>query len=117
MQGGQAFALRDDLNITQAGPTFSSRPHVLLSYVEADGRPAMKVFKVVRENPAKGWSFDYSINAGTILQAPMPLPLLDVPFAPKLVGKPPLNLNAEVYFWTINASTLAAGSWTLTSAW
>src|SRR4030095_4540610 len=47
VQGGQAFALRDDLNITTTGG-FTSRPFVLLDYTEADGRPAIHPFKVLR---------------------------------------------------------------------
>lgn len=112
MQGGQAYALRDDLNIT-TGSKYSSAPYVLLDYVEADGRPAMRPFKVLREKPAEGITFNYSIKAGTILQPPMPLPLLDLPFAPKLVGHSPLSLNHEIYFWTVTASTLNGNSWTL----
>ena len=54
MQGGQAFALRDDLNITTATPAapYSSHPFVLLDYTESDGRPAMRVFRVLREEAA-----------------------------------------------------------------
>jgi hypothetical protein len=86
---------------------------VLLDYVEADSRPAMRAFKVLREKSAEGFTFDYNIKAGTVLQAPMPLPLLDFPFAPKLAGQAPLSLNHEVFYWTVTASTLSGGSWTL----
>lgn len=97
MIGGQAYALRDDLNLTSGtvpavlagvGATFSSQPFVLLDYTESDGRPAMKAFKVLREKPSEGILFDYVVTAGgnasrsgagSILQAPMPLPLLPPP--------------------------------------
>lgn len=78
MIGGQAYALRDDLNIT-SGTGFSSLPYVLLDYTEADGRPAVRAFKVSRENAALGQVFDYVVEAGLQVQAPMPLPLLSPP--------------------------------------
>jgi hypothetical protein len=80
MIGGQAYALRDDLNVT-AGSGFSSLPYVLLDYTEADGRPAMRPFKVLRENAALGQVFDYVVEAGKQLQAPMPLPVIPLPLA------------------------------------
>ena len=78
MLAGRAYALRDDLNITQ-GNKQSSEPYVLVDYVGADGRPSMEVFHVLREKPDKGLVFDYILEAGTMLQAPMPLPLLEQP--------------------------------------
>lgn len=78
MLAGQAYALRDDLNIT-AGPSYSSEPFVLLRYVAEDGRPAMRPFRVRREAPERGIIFDYITEAGHMLQAPMPLPLLGPP--------------------------------------
>ncbi|MGV3772152.1 MAG: LamG-like jellyroll fold domain-containing protein, partial [Verrucomicrobiales bacterium] len=75
---GQAYALRDDLNIT-TGSDYSSHPYVLLSYTEQDGRPAMRPFKVFREIPARGLVFDYVVEAGLQVQAPMPLPVLALP--------------------------------------
>ena len=90
--GGQAFALRDDLNITQ-GPNYTSEPYVLLDFVAADGRPSMRAFKVLREKPQAGITFDYIVEAGTILQAPMPLPLLAPPV--EGVGPSSVNFNTE----------------------
>ena len=82
--GGRVYALRDDLNVTTAGPDYTSRPMVLLSYTDAgDQRPAMRVFAVERELDLPGTTsdvvFDYPITAGTLLQGPMPLPLLPLP--------------------------------------
>lgn len=98
LQGGQVYALRDDLNLTDpAFPNrYSSAPFVLLEYTAADGRPAMTVFEVVRERPDLGITFDYAVTAGTILQPPMPLPLLEKPLAVRKVGEPPLSMNTEV---------------------
>ena len=97
MLGGQAYALRDDLNLTGTanpamlsgtGATYSSDPYVLLDYTGADNRPAMRTFRVLREKPADGLVFDYVVTAGgnaansgagRILQPPMPLPLLPPP--------------------------------------
>ena len=78
MSGGQAFATRDDLNITNTA-NYSSHPFVLVQYTAQDGRPAVSAFKVLREKPEAGWVFDYIEPAGRILQPPMPLPLLPKP--------------------------------------
>ncbi|MFT7303147.1 MAG: hypothetical protein ACI8UZ_001985, partial [Akkermansiaceae bacterium] len=68
----RAYALRDDLNIAT-----SSEPFVLLSYLDADGRPDMTAFKVLRENET--YKFDYEAIAGRLLQAPFPLPVISQP--------------------------------------
>ncbi len=71
---GRVYALRDDLNVT-SGTGYTSQPYVLLSYADAtDLRPSMRVFKVEREDAT--YKFDYLVTAGTILQGPMPLPIL-----------------------------------------
>ncbi len=73
MLAGRAYALRDDLNVAGV----SSEPFVLVDYIDSDNRPSMAVFEVLRENDAH--TFLYSATAGTLLQAPMPLPVLDLP--------------------------------------
>ncbi len=73
MIAGRAYALRDDLNI----PDVSSEPFVLVSFDDADGRPNMAVFEVLRENET--YQFHYPAIAGKILQAPLPLPLIPQP--------------------------------------
>ena len=78
MLAGRAYALRDDLNVT-SGENQSSEPYVLVDYAGADGRPSMEVFQVLREKPSDGLVFDYIVEAGTMLQAPMPLPLIEQP--------------------------------------
>lgn len=105
MIGGQAYALRDDLNVTSGGG-FSSLPYVLLDYTEADGRPAMRPFKVLRESPAQGLVFDYVVEAGKQLQAPMPLPLIALPLATVT------NLTAastNIYTTNYNSETSGSG--------
>lgn len=106
MQGGQAYALRDDLNLTDTNaPTlYSSAPFVLVSYTASDNRPAMHAFKVLREKDAD--VFNYQVEAGARLQPPMPLPLLDLPFGPKPTGAQPRSLNQETYFRTVAASSI-----------
>src|SRR5262249_385670 len=100
---------RDDLNITSnTNGEYSSHPFVLLSYTEADGRPAMRPFKVLREKPSQGITFNYLKPAGAILQPPMPLPLLEKPRAPNMSGEPPKNLNPEIAAWTVGASSNSA---------
>ena len=91
--GGQAYALRDDLNVTNAGPSYTSDPYVLLDYTEADGRPAMRAWHVRRENPEAGVIFDYIVSAGKLLQAPMPLPLMELPVVGG--GAAARNFNVE----------------------
>lgn len=93
MIGGQGWALRDDLNITSGG-NFSSLPFVLIDHTGSDGRPSTAVFKVLREKPAAGLLFDYVVEAGRILQAPMPLPLLPPPVEGEGVGR--VNYNQEI---------------------
>jgi len=108
MQGGQAFALRDDLNITSnTNNEYSSDPFVLLAYTEADDRPAIRPFKVRREKPETAITFNYVKEAGAILQPPMPLPLLETPLAPNVSGQPPKNLNTEIQYWTVNSASNA----------
>ena len=112
MIGGQAYALRDDLNIT-SGTGFSSLPFVLLNYTEADGRAAMRAFKVQRENALQGQVFDYVVEAGKQVQAPMPLPLLSLPLQTLT------NLTAtstNIYTTNYNAETSGNGG-DLPSGW
>jgi hypothetical protein len=92
MLGGQAYALRDDLNITLSNG-YTSDPFVLVDYTDADGRPSMSAFKVRREAPEAGILFDYIVEAGTLLQEPMPLPLLDLPVEGS--GASAINYNVE----------------------
>ena len=93
MIGGQGWALRDDLNIMSGGD-FSSLPFVLISYFGPDKRPSMAAFRVLREKASAGWLFDYVVNAGNILQAPMPLPLMPPPTEGE--GVDLVNYNIEV---------------------
>ncbi|MEY4244126.1 MAG: hypothetical protein RLZZ245_1711 [Verrucomicrobiota bacterium] len=70
---GRFYALRDDLNVAT-----SSQPYVLVAYTHpADGRPAMRLFKVVREDSR--FQFSYPWLAGTKIQGPEPLPSLQLP--------------------------------------
>jgi hypothetical protein len=92
VSGGSVYATRDDLNITN-GPAYSSDRFVLLQYADQDGRPSMSAFKVLREKPEAGWVFDYITEAGRLLQAPMPLPLLAKPI--EGAGDNAINYNTE----------------------
>ncbi len=79
--GGAAYALRDDLNV-MSGINYSSEPFVLLEYIDVDGRPSMRPFHVLREDPDHQWTFHYQLTVGDngglapALQAPAPLPAL-----------------------------------------
>ncbi len=92
MLAGQAYALRDDLNVTNL-IGYTSDPFVLISYTDADSRPSMSVFRIRREKPEAGILFDYIVDAGTLVQAPMPLPLLPPPVAGS--GPSAINYNRE----------------------
>ncbi|MEY3898229.1 MAG: hypothetical protein RLZZ214_3750, partial [Verrucomicrobiota bacterium] len=75
MLGGRAYALRDDLNLTTAGATYTSEPYLLLAHTSVvDERPAMKAYKVMRTDAT--YTFNYTATAGTLLVKPYPLPLL-----------------------------------------
>ncbi len=102
MLGGQGYALRDDLNVT-TDEGYTSEPYVLIDYEEEDARPAMAVFKVLREKPEAGIVFDYEVPAGTILQAPMPLPLLDKPIPDGPTDPLAPSVNREVSASQISA--------------
>ncbi len=94
MSGGTPFATRDDLNIlTQTNGEYSSHPFVLVDYPGNDGRPAMAVFKVLREKPEAGWVFDYIVPAGQLLQPPPPLTFLQKPVEGS--GDNAVNYNTE----------------------
>jgi hypothetical protein len=116
MLAGQAFALRDDLNITATqniGGDFTSEPFVLLQYTEADARPAMRAFKVRREAPELGIAFNYKKVAGQVLQAPMPLPILPKP----VPSGQRASVNAEVGDYTVGGNTgYAGGTVTVTTS-
>ena len=84
IKAGRVYALRDDLNITTAGNDYTSEPFVLLAYTSAvDSRPAARTFKVMREDPANGKTFDYSVVAGGQILAPMPLAVEPPPIDPE----------------------------------
>ena len=87
LHGGQLYALRNDLNLTPkdangddlvvtdiSDETYSSEPYVLLKYTGEDDRPAMRAFRVLKELGED--KFNYTVSAGTILQPPMPIPLM-----------------------------------------
>ncbi len=93
MTGGVVYALRDDLNNTSAGSSYTSDKFVLLAYTSpTDGRPAMTAFKVLRENAT--YSFNYPVTAGTMLQPPMPLAVLPLALDPN--SKVSKNREANV---------------------
>lgn len=56
----------------------------------------MAAFRVLREKPEAGIVFDYEVEAGTVLQAPMPLPLLDIPIPDGVVDPHSPSVNREI---------------------
>lgn len=75
--GDTVYAIRQDLNITQKVNNLnkSSLPYVLIKYQDkVDGKYKMRVYKVEAEDDT--YKFKYSGNAGTLIQAPMPLSIL-----------------------------------------
>jgi hypothetical protein len=112
MSGGQVYALRDDLNITvtnhPSAKPYSSDPFVLLELQADDGRAGMTVFRVRRERPDLGMTFDYRVAAGAVLQPPMPLAIMEKPMTRRTVdGVAPISLNREVGFWTAGSSLVS----------
>lgn len=76
------FALRNDLNRPE-----SSQPFALLKYREPDSRDwRFKVYRVTPEDET--FKFRYPGTAGTLIQAPYPLPLLSLPACPATAGSP-----------------------------
>jgi hypothetical protein len=68
---GQVYALRDDLNTAS-----SSDPYVLVQYLDLiENQPRMQVFHVVETNAQ--YRFNQDVVAGTLLQPPMPITLLN----------------------------------------
>lgn len=112
MVGGRAYALRDDLNVTGSISSYSSAPFVLLDYTKADGRPAIRPFKVVREKPTEGIVFDYVVEAGKQLQAPMPLPLLEQPvvIVTNVISESPREETYQSYNYNTEPR-LGGGDW------
>ena len=107
MLGGQVYALRDDLNLTgvaepaSLGTSYSSDPWVLLQYTDADGRISVKLrSRLFREKPDEGILFDYVTEAGSLLQAPMPLPFLT---APVEGDRPQYDPNSDMTLETPNS--------------
>ena len=100
MQGGQAYALRDDLNITSGDRLFLASVRAARLHRERR-RPAMRAVQGAAREPELGITFNYLKEAGAILQPPMPLPLLEKPLAPSLAGQPPQSLNTEITEYTV----------------
>ncbi|MCH2064924.1 MAG: hypothetical protein MK194_14515, partial [Roseibacillus sp.] len=83
------YALRDDLNVSNANGVVSSKPYVLIEYTNpADGRPGMRAFRVLREKDVNGdndfddpgdITFRYNVIAPVALQGPSPLNVMPVP--------------------------------------
>lgn len=74
---GRAYALRDDLN----SPATTSDDYVLVRFTSAaDQRPAMRTYRVFREDGP--YTFNYDAKAGTVLQAPLPLAIMPLPLLP-----------------------------------
>ena len=71
------WALRDDLNVASLSAAYTSESFALVAYTAPDGRPAMRPFRVLREDSR--YKFSYPWTAGTKLQGPLPLPLLPLP--------------------------------------
>jgi hypothetical protein len=110
--GGQGYALRDDLNLTAdaegsaVGTDFTSLPRVLIEYTDTtDQRPSISVYEVLRENSF--YKFSYAVTAGTILNSPMPMPLLPLPVDPTTGLSKNLEVASPI---DVNPEALAAGA-------
>ncbi len=77
LMSGIAFALRTDLNLMGAiaPATYSSEPFALVQYTDQDtGKVRMKALQVIPENDM--YRFTGFMEAGQMVQAPMPISLL-----------------------------------------
>jgi hypothetical protein len=86
-----AFALRNDLNITNRQPNvYTSDPYVLVEYLDDTlGKYQMAAFKVEVQDLTVGYSFNYTMNAGSPVVAPYPLNLVIAATPPEeIFGKP-----------------------------
>lgn len=91
--GSTAYAMRDDLNITE-GAGFSSLPRVLIEYTDpSDKRPAMRVYEVLREDGLHKLS--YPVTAGTRMDAIMPAPLGILPLPADLITGVVKNIEVD----------------------
>ena len=108
MLGGAAWALRDDLNVTNADLNYTSHPFVLVEYADSDGRPNLTPYQVVRERPDLGQTFTFDVRAGDPIKPPMPLIVLDQPLVPNsTIGAPPISLNHEVGSMNVLSSAVS----------
>ena len=105
------WALRDDLNMTQGGgAVYTSEPFMLVAYTDPeDGRPAMRTFRVLRESHE--FKFEYSWTAGSKLQGPLPLPLMQLPLRNGSIANTEVSGVAEATLADASAPT-SYGSFT-----
>ncbi|MFA7173757.1 MAG: LamG-like jellyroll fold domain-containing protein [Kiritimatiellia bacterium] len=110
LMSGIAFALRTDLNNTNAATpaTYSSEPFALLQYTDPDtGKPFMKALQVVPENDM--YRFTGFMEAGQMVQAPIPISLLqpanwhDFVSGPVLADQTTCFRDRKDWFWAQQA--------------
>lgn len=94
--GGTVYALRTDLNILQATDDLekSSLPYTLICFQDPETlENSMRVYKVEAEGDE--FTFNYTGTAGSLIQAPMPLPVLlpGAAYCPNT--QPPTNPNGS----------------------
>ena len=93
-----AFALRNDLNIEDS-ENYTSEPFVLVQYFDlVKKRHGMSAFRVEKEDPDYGYTFDYEMKAGDPVVAPYPLDTVIGATPPsEIFGK---NSNAKrICYW------------------
>lgn len=102
----RVYALRDDLNVT-SGPGYTSEPFTLLAYTDpADGRPAIRTFKVERTDAT--YDFEFTATAGTLLVPPYPLPLMPLPMVGS--GSSRASKNLEILGGDTPANATVGGT-------
>lgn len=112
--GWITYALRDDLNVTNATSRtpYSSEPYVLVQYEDAlTGVPAMTPFRVVPTNEAYP-EFKYPVVAGNQLSGPAPLNLL-ANLTNTYVSTGPGWRDREVTWWAVGAGAGLDGTSTV----
>ena len=107
LMSGIAYALRCDLNTTNA-VDYTSEPFVLVQYTDADtGKTRMKALQVIPENDM--YRFAQFMEAGQMVQSPAPLGLLQPANwhtfidGPTLAGQSTCFKDRKDWFWAQQA--------------
>ncbi|HEY5914498.1 MAG TPA: LamG domain-containing protein, partial [Verrucomicrobiae bacterium] len=99
--GGIAYALRDDLNITN-GDGYTSDRFVLVDYLDpATAHPKMQLFSVLETNNL--YTFHRSVSAGKPILPPTPLAEMPLCASNTSCTQPPAWCDRKNGWWAVSA--------------